>query len=132
MIKVEDIQYARIAAPDLILAEKFLTDLGLVVVEHNSDTLYMRASDEDHYVFIAERGEPAFLGFGIKAGSAADLGVLADADGASAISDIDGPGGGKSVRLTDPAGFRVDVVHGIETLPALAVIQVPKNNGSLR
>ncbi len=38
----------------------------------------------------------------------------------SPIESIDGPGGGKRVRLRDPDGFIVDVVHGRESLEPLA------------
>ena len=41
--------------------------------------------------------------------------------GASKIENIDEPGGGKRVRLTDPDGFQVEVVHGMAMLPKIPV-----------
>ena len=40
-------------------------------------------------------------------------------EGASPIEDIDEPGGGKRVRLTDPDGFQVEVIYGMEQLPKI-------------
>src|SRR5690606_17336736 len=42
-------------------------------------------------------------------------------NGASAIEDIDGPGGGKRVRLKGPDGFRVDVCYGMGTVAELPI-----------
>ncbi len=42
-------------------------------------------------------------------------------EGASKIEDIDEPGGGKRVRLTDPDGYQVEVVYGMEMLAPIAV-----------
>jgi hypothetical protein len=40
------------------------------------------------------------------------------APGASEVEAIDEPGGGKRVRLTEPNGYQIEVVHGA-TLPAI-------------
>jgi catechol 2,3-dioxygenase-like lactoylglutathione lyase family enzyme len=39
---------------------------------------------------------------------------------ASAIEAIDEPGGGKRVRLTEPNGYQIEIVHGIAKLPPIA------------
>jgi catechol 2,3-dioxygenase-like lactoylglutathione lyase family enzyme len=41
------------------------------------------------------------------------------ADEGVAIESLDGPGGGKRIRLKDPDGFTVEVVAGRESFPAL-------------
>ena len=41
MIKVTDLAYGRLAAPDLGLMEEFLTDFGLVKVDRTKSALYM-------------------------------------------------------------------------------------------
>jgi catechol 2,3-dioxygenase-like lactoylglutathione lyase family enzyme len=79
----------------------------------------MRGSDPQHHLHITELGPPAFVGVGLQAASVADLDVLARAPGASAVEDIDEPGGGRRVRLTDPNGIAVEVVHGIAAVPPL-------------
>ena len=50
------------------------------------------------------------------AASEEDLHRVAQVPGASGVEDIDEPGGGKRVRLQEPNGYQVEVVHGIETL----------------
>ena len=131
MVKVSDVAYARFRAPDLDRMETFLTDFGLVRAARTDRALYMRGTDPRHYVHVTERGEPAFLGIGLQAASAADLDALARTEGASAVEPIDEPGGGRRVRLTDPNGIAIEVVHGIATLPALSLPQRrPTNDGT--
>jgi hypothetical protein len=48
-----------------------------------------------------------------------DLERAARLEGASAVEPIDEPGGGWRVRLTEPNGYQIELVHGIERLPAL-------------
>jgi catechol 2,3-dioxygenase-like lactoylglutathione lyase family enzyme len=119
MIKVTDLAHVRLRAPDLDAMETFLTDFGMVRAARTDRALYMRGTDAQHHLHITELGEPAFVGVGLQASSAADLDAIARADGASAVEDIDEPGGGRRVRLTDPNGIAVEVVHGIESVPAL-------------
>ena len=45
------------------------------------------------------------------------------------MEDIDEPGGGKRVRLTEPNGYQIEVVHGIATLPAIATQRQKLNTG---
>lgn len=119
MIKVTDLAYVRLRAPDLDQAEAFLTDFGMVRSARTATALYMRGTDPSHHVHITELGDPAFVGVGMYAASGADLDVLARAPGASAVEAIDEPGGGRRVRLTDPNGIAVEVVHGIEAVAPL-------------
>ena len=58
-----------------------------------------------------------------------DLEKLARVEGASPIEDIDEPGGGKRVRLTDPDGFQVEVIYGMEQLPKIPLNRPPVNTG---
>ena len=58
-----------------------------------------------------------------------DLEKLSRVDGASPIESIDEPGGGKRVRLTDPDGFQVEVVHGMQQLPKIPVARPAVNSG---
>ncbi|MBX3024880.1 VOC family protein [bacterium] len=119
MIKVIDLAHVRLRAPDLDRAEAFLTDFGLVRSARTATALYMRGTDPRHHVHITELGDPAFVGVGLQAASAADLDVIARAPGAGAVEDIDEPGGGRRVRLTDPNGIAIEVVHGIAAVPPL-------------
>jgi catechol 2,3-dioxygenase-like lactoylglutathione lyase family enzyme len=118
-IKARDIAYGRLRAPDLDVMEEFLTRFGLMRVERTSQALYMRGSDPPHHIHITEKGEPRFVGLAYYAQSEDDLRQLAKAPGASAVETIDEPGGGKRVRLTEPNGYQIEVVHGIATLAPL-------------
>lgn len=132
MIKVTDLAYVRFRAPDLDRMEAFLTDFGMVRAARTDTALYMRGSDPLHHIHVTELGEPAFVGVGLQAARAADLDVLAAAAGASAVEAIDEPGGGRRVRLTDPNGIAVEVVHGMAAVAPLAVPSRRVNVGSER
>jgi hypothetical protein len=122
-IKVRDIAYGRLRAPDLDLMEEFLTDFGMVRAARTSKALYMRGTDPVHHIHVTELGEPRFVGLGWYAASEEDLGRLAKRPGASPVESIDEPGGGKRVRLNEPNGYQIEVVYGIEPV---APIQVPR------
>ncbi len=134
MIKVRDVLYARFRAPDLDKMETFLTDFGLTRSARTETALYMRGTDPHHHAHITELGdEPAFIGFAFEANSEDDLAAIAQAEGASDVEEIKEPGGGKRVRLTDPDGFQVEIVHGIEKpAPQPLINHYESNYGSNR
>jgi len=134
MIKVKDVLYARFRAQDLDKMEAFLTAFGLTRSARTETGLYMRGTDPHHHAHITELGdEPAFVGFAFEANSEEDLATIAQADGASDVENIDEPGGGKRVRLTDPDGFQVEIVHGIEAPAPLPLVNhYDRNYGSDR
>ena len=112
MIKVKDIAYVRFSAPDLDEMERFLVDFGLQRAERRDDRLFMRGTGPDPFVHETVQGEAGFAALAFDAGSAEALEAAAQLEGASAIEDIDGPGGGRCVRFTDPDGYTVEIVHG--------------------
>ena len=130
--KVVDIAYARLAAPDLDLAEEFLTHFGLVRAARTKTALYMRGSDPAHHLHITELGEPRFIGLAYHAANEDELGKLAKTSGASDIETMDEPGAGKRVRLTDPHGFQIEVIHGIEALEPLPLAENAVNTAQAR
>jgi catechol 2,3-dioxygenase-like lactoylglutathione lyase family enzyme len=112
MIAIEDIAFVRYAAPDLELMERFLVDFGMHRAVRTEAALYMRGYNGAHHVHITERSATAAtLGFGLRARGAEDLQKLAAELGTS-VEDSPEPGGGRRVRLKDPAGFSVEVIHG--------------------
>jgi catechol 2,3-dioxygenase-like lactoylglutathione lyase family enzyme len=129
-IKVKDMAYARLSAPDLDRMEEFLTDFGLIKVARTSRALYMRGTDATHHIHITELGEPKFLGFGYYADNEDDLAKIASVPGASAIEAIDEPGGGKRVRLKEPNGYTIEVVHGIEAVDEIPLTRQLVNSGN--
>ena len=119
VIKVSDIAYVRFARRDLALAERYFRDFGLQVCARTDNAIYLRGLLAGHHCVIVERtAHDGFAALGLCAGSAADLRTLAQAQGAKVEANT-GPGGGEIVRLRDPAGLQVEVVHGAERLPEL-------------
>jgi catechol 2,3-dioxygenase-like lactoylglutathione lyase family enzyme len=129
LIKVTDLAYGRLRAPDLDVAEEFLTHFGMVRADRTNSALYMRGTDASHHLHVTEKGDPGFVGLAYYAASADDLKRLAKAPGASAVETIDEPGGGKRVRLKEPNGYQIEVVHGIKTLRPIPVKSQPLNMG---
>jgi catechol 2,3-dioxygenase-like lactoylglutathione lyase family enzyme len=130
--KVVDIAYVRLSAPDLDQQEEFLTHFGLVRTARTATALYMRGSDPAHHLHVTKLGEPRFIGFAYHAVDEDALRTLARLPGASGLETIDEPGGGKRVRLTDPHGFQIEVVHGMEPVAALPLTENTINSASER
>jgi catechol 2,3-dioxygenase-like lactoylglutathione lyase family enzyme len=120
-MKVTDIHHVRYCHSDLAQAEKFLTDFGFQVTEKTENALYLRGAGKFHHIYVVEKGDrPQFISVALQAQNCAVLDELATVPGASSIHDIEEPGGGYRVTLTDPNNFRIDVVAGIaevDTLP---------------
>jgi len=128
LIKVEDIAFVRFRAPDLAEMTRFLEDFGLAPTRHG-DVLYARGSGPAPFLHVTEAGEAGFAGVGLRAGSAADLEVLAEAEGVQ-VRPLDAPGGGQVVTLTDPDGHVVEVVAGQAVAPELALPARPPWNSA--
>jgi catechol 2,3-dioxygenase-like lactoylglutathione lyase family enzyme len=122
-IKILDIAYPRLRAPDLDAMEVFLTEFGLVKAARTANALYMRGTGPAHHLHITERGEPGFVSLAYYARSEDDLHRIAEhPDATTGVHAIDEPGGGKRVFLKEPTnGFRIEIVHGIEKMPELPV-----------
>ena len=129
MIKVTDLAYGRLSAPDLDLMEEFLSAFGMVRADRTDKALFMRGTDPDHTLHVTELGKPSFIGLAFHARTEEDLEIISKADGASAIHELDEPGGMKRVTLTDPNGLQIEVVHGMKQLDTLDVRKITYNNG---
>ena len=130
VIKVRDLAFGRIRSPDLDVQEAFLTAFGMVRAARTQSALYMRGTDPAHHIHITEKGPAGFLGFAWSVADATDLAKIAAFPGASGIEMIDEPGGGKRVRLTEPNGYTIEIVHGIETLPPIHIDRPVINSGA--
>src|SRR3974377_852342 len=73
-IKVTDMAFGRLRAPDLDVMEEFLTRCGMSRSERTPSALYMRGTDPAHHIHVTEKGEPKFVGFAYYAASEDDLG----------------------------------------------------------
>lgn len=131
VIKIEDIAHVRYAAPDLAKMRAFLEDFGMECVEAGG-RLYGKGSDGRPFVHVTEPGDAKFLAVGLRADTVADLETLAAHEGV-AVEDLGEPGGGKVVRLTDPDGYRVEVVAGqTNDAPAPTPPDQPRNTASAK
>ena len=118
-IKARRLAYVRVSAPDLEKAERFLGEFGLQVATREADAVYFRGTDAEPPCYVLTRGNGDVTAIAFEADSEADLEAVATIPGASAVESLEEPAGGKVVRLTDPQGMRVEIVHGREALPAL-------------
>ncbi|WP_176158249.1 catechol 1,2-dioxygenase [Burkholderia multivorans] len=128
-IVVRELAYVRLRSPDLDLAEQFLTDFGLSRSARTANALYMRGTDPAHHIHVTEQGEAKVVGFAFEVASEADLERATLIEGASAVHDIDEPGGGRRVILTEPNGYQIELVHGIQRLPSVPVERTIYNTG---
>lgn len=107
------IHHVTFAVKDLDRQESFAKDFGLVTVERTDDRLVMRTCGGDPYAYVALKAdEDRFIGPAFEVESEADLDDACATLGASAPRDLDLPGGGRAVSLTDPDGNQVLLVHG--------------------
>ncbi|MCA8900610.1 MAG: VOC family protein [Hyphomonas sp.] len=119
LIKVDRIAHLVFEVEDLGPQEAFMQDFGLRTVEKSDTHLFMAGSGVDPFIYCAQKGKVSrYVGAAYVANSASDLEVLArTVEGASAVEDFEGPGGGSRVILTDPFGFKVYVMHGQKEKP---------------
>ncbi|ATE65495.1 VOC family protein [Rhizorhabdus dicambivorans] len=121
MARVTGIAYVRYQAPDLDLMERFLLDFGLRRASRSTSALYMRGTGDSHHIHITERGPQARgVGIGLTVDSRAELETIAAQAGRD-VEESNEPGGGVRAVLSDPNGFRVDILHGLEVAPPVAV-----------
>jgi len=120
LIRVKKLGYVRVSAPDLSIAENFLTEFGLQVATRTDDEIYFRGTDPEPWCYVLSQGTQNVTAIGFEADSTEDLQKLAQLAGASAIEELQEPCGGQVVRLIDPVGMQVEIVYGRTSLPALA------------
>lgn len=131
VINVEDIAHVRYSAPDLAAMRAFLKDFGFTTFEAEGK-LFARGSDGRPFLHVTEPGPAEFLALGLRAESVDDLALLAAHQGV-AVEDLNEPGGGKVVRLTDPDGYRVEVVAGqAREAPGPVPDDLPRNTAAAK
>lgn len=122
LVKVNDLAYVRFQAPDLDRMEDFLKTFGMARAERTDNALYMRGTGPDFAVHITELGEAGFAALAFEANDQSDLEKFARAHDKMVEARTE-PGGGYVVRIDDPSGHKIELVHGIATheqLPTLA------------
>ena len=120
LIKVKRLAYVRVGAPDVGAAEQFLGEFGLQVATRENGIIYLRGTDAEPPCYMLSQGDGNVSAIGFEAASADDLDKLALLDDASAVEDLNEPGGGHVVRMRDPQGMRVEVSYGRQAPSSLA------------
>ena len=114
MIDVSNIAYVAYDVSNLNRSEAFMQHFGMKTQEKQGGAVFMRATDDVNYAYVAYQAEtPKLRSIAFEARSFADLEAATKLPGASAIERIDAPGGGHRVRVTGPEGYPFEVVHGI-------------------
>jgi catechol 2,3-dioxygenase-like lactoylglutathione lyase family enzyme len=132
IIRVADIAWGRIRSPDLDKQEEFLTRFGMIRSERTDSALYMRGTGSSHHIHVTELGDPGFVSLAFRARNEDDLHKLAaEAEDASGVEDIDEPGGGKRVRLIEPNGYTIEVVHGVAEVDEIPIQRHAYNFGNI-
>ena len=126
IIKASEAAFCRIQLPDLEKAHQFLVDFGLIPVSDDGNRRFYRGTDALPYCYSVEEGPERFLGFALLAKSREDLDTLRSATGRP-IEPNEGPGGGVRVRLQEPNGYDVDIVHGMDLAEPIAVARQAYN-----
>jgi catechol 2,3-dioxygenase-like lactoylglutathione lyase family enzyme len=116
--RADSLLYLHVARPDMDKATKFLTDFGLLPATRQGDTVHFRGVGESPVIYSVTRAErPALLAVGLSVPDRASLQALAEESGAN-IEPFTGPGGGEMVRLRDPDGVCIEVLHGQAKAPS--------------
>ena len=121
IIRVVDLAFVRYRTNDLEGMERFLKAFGMTVNTRIGNTLYMRGTDSDQYIYTTELTKtPGFIGPSFEVESMTDLEKVSTSfENAGDIEKISGPGEGYSVAMLDPDGYDVQFVYGIDKLPCL-------------
>jgi hypothetical protein len=102
---------------DLESADHFLRDFGLTACEdlRGEEQIFYRGYGLERVCYIsrlAKDGKSRFGGAAYVVESRDELFKAIKIEGASTIEKLGAPGGGEVVKLTDPVGFDIYLVHG--------------------
>ena len=107
----------------------FYTDFGLELAERVDGAVHLRAAGGGPICLILEPGpHDVLVGIGIEVESEVALRSVASKVGGQ-VEQRREPGGGLVLRLQDPAGLGIELLHGVERAPAReAPAPVPSNS----
>lgn len=93
---------------DLVQAERFWVDFGLVTVSRTDHELVMRGAGPEPALLMARRASSSrYVGAAFVVPPDTNFARLHQESGAQALPDKAIPGGGRGVQLTDPDGHEV-------------------------
>lgn len=114
-MKLKAIHHVKFAVADLDKQETFAHDFGLTTAVKNDDQLVLRTRGGDAFSYVAEKAdEDSLVGFAFEVEDEASLDEAIAQLGAEDIGELSLPGGGRAVKLIDPDGLEILLVHGNE------------------
>lgn len=128
LLRLAHVYYTHV---DIELANRFLLDFGLRETEKRDHKTYYRGYGTEPFLYCASAGDTtAFGGVAFEVESFHDLQLASDTlPNATAIHDLDAPGGGKRVTFYDPVdGFPFHLVYGQQPVePSADYPELPFN-----
>lgn len=120
IVRADAVAHVVFARRDPDTMARFLQDFGFRALDNPDGAVrYFRGYGTLPFcVEVIPSSEDDFIGFALIAKDAGDLEALAKYEGLQ-VESCDGPGGGMRVRLTDPDGRRVDLIHGFSQVAEL-------------
>jgi len=116
---ITSMAFVRLTAPDLGRMEAFLTDFGMTTAHRDAHRLYMRGCGDSPYLHVTELGPPGAISCAYTVADESVLQSFVRSGDAAGIESLDGPGGGKRVRLRDVDGCWVELVCGRQAVQAV-------------
>jgi catechol 2,3-dioxygenase-like lactoylglutathione lyase family enzyme len=112
-VRADAIAHVAFERRDVATMARFLDDFGFLPsrVDGERGRYFRGYGDTPYLVKLVPSARDTFAGFALVARQARDLETIADAEG-KVVGSVDGPGGGRYVRLVDPDGNYVDLIHG--------------------
>jgi hypothetical protein len=120
-IKVADFAFPRMEAPDLDAMEEFSRISAWYAPSAHRMRSICGAPTAIITCTSAHKAGTKFIGFGYHAADEDDLKRIAKLPGASGIETLNEPGGGKRVRLTEPNGYQIEVIAGMQSVAPIKV-----------
>jgi catechol 2,3-dioxygenase-like lactoylglutathione lyase family enzyme len=125
IVRADSVAHVAFERRDVEAMSRFLVDFGLIAHETRDGVRYFRGyADQPYCVAISPSKVDRLERIAFEARSSSDLDRLATATGTK-IEPAPGPGGGTRVRLTDPDGLSIDLVHGAQRAAALPTRREP-------
>ena len=122
LAKASELAFLMFDKPDLVRAERFWQDFGLITVSRTPDRLVMRAAGSAPAVLVAQRARRSrYVGAAFVVPEHVPLPELARQMGARPVPSEAIPGGGRAVSLQDPDGHIVWLIQGWGRLDPLPV-----------
>jgi catechol 2,3-dioxygenase-like lactoylglutathione lyase family enzyme len=114
-MRIKSIHHVSFSVTNLAESQRFAEDFGLQTVINDAQTLYMRTSGGDAWCYTAQQSDQrSFTALGFAVESEDDLAEAVTKHGATAVRELDSPGGGRGVTLNGPDGLKVDLVTGVQ------------------